>query len=201
MKRRGVFACCIALVLLIISPIAFLVPHKQASVPAGTSAAKSADKTSMSMSSYSILENCDQAKYAFVGRVVSREPTTCGLWDISPYTPIVFEVEERIKGNPPMQVTFREAGGQMGSIVFMDWGNHHYQPGERAVLFIKENGYPISGGSEFQITDGVVILPEDYKLEGSSIPACQPRDENGWVIFSQQQFIHYLKSLCRFMPS
>lgn len=205
MNRRRIFTVWgIVLILALAFPACCLLVQLSEGGPAQEASKGELSEDSgatASITSYSLLRNCRDAQYAFVGRVVSRQPTACGLRDLAPYTPIVFEVEERIKGNPPMQFTFQEAGGQMGSIVFTDWGNHHYQPGERAVVFVKENGYPISGGSEFQLTNGGVILPAVEKLEGLPIPSCQPRDENGWVIFSQQQFIHYLKSLCRFMPS
>ena len=151
----------------------------------------------------SLLERCQRAEYIIAGTVISRGETTLHEGAQPPlYTPIYFQAQKIMKGNPPDGIVeFHEDGGELDSAIYIVDGSNNFQPGERAVVFVRENGYPISGGSEFQLTDGVVILPVEEKLEGLPIPSCQPRDENGWVIFPQQQFIHYLKSLCRFMPS
>ena len=202
MKKKSIFKLSgIFLALVFVTTAICLVINQNQNSNAGSSSSITSKKVYEghgSMAWSTLISRCKTAKYIIVGTALSRGDAVFPTPDaITPYTPITFQVEKIMKGNPPdNRVEFHELGGETENAIYIDEGGNNYQPGDRAILFINEFGGPYAVYCEHPLTGEPILLPPD-QFEGLGIPEEYPKDENGNVLFTEDEFVDYVTGICQ----
>ncbi len=185
---------------LLVFGISFIFPREQTKSQLGMSSGSTSKRIhtgSGAREYFSLQEMCEKAQYIIVGRVLSREEAVFPIQDSIPHTPVIFQVEQTIKGNPAdSKVTFLELGGETQTDIYIVEGINHYQPGDRAFLFMRENGAPLGSYSDILLTEDPIQLPPD-KFEGLSLPNGYTNKTVGWIQFSEDEFVDYVTGIVK----
>lgn len=146
----------------------------------------------------SLLERCQRADYIIAGTVISRGETTLHEGaQPPPYTPIYFQAQKIIKGNPPDGIVeFHEDGGELDNAIYIVDGSNNFQPGDRAIIFVNEYKGPFSAYCQHVLNGDPILLPPD-QFEGLGIPEEYSKDEYGNVLFTEDEFVDYVTGIVK----